>query len=212
MILNIPPLILVNDAIPAGAVRYWLRIASGEPDSTIYVADSTKRRWIAILTAFGVWPILKTALINEQYTITETPDTTGVSHDRRSKTSTSASLQEKKYKKKKKKVLDPVVESRFDQFWDAWPRKVGRSLAWRAWQKTSAGTDDRLFQQIMTAVEALTLHWIQDPRPDRYKIHASTWLNQERWLDELVPTLPTRVTRTHALLGSADRFLERQQS
>ena len=206
MILNIPPLILVNDAIPAGAVRYWLRIASGEPDSTIYVADSTKRRWIAILTAFGVWPIAETALINEQLAITELTDTTGVSQDRRSKLSKRDSL------RKKKRVLDPIVESRFDQFWDAWPRKVGRSLAWRAWQKTSAGTDDRLFQQIMTAVEALTLHWIQDPRPDRYKIHASTWLNQERWLDELVPTLPTRVTRTHALLGSADRFLQRQQS
>jgi hypothetical protein len=206
MILNIPPLILVNDAIPAGAVRYWLRIASGEPDNTIYVADSTKRRWIAILTAFGVWPIAETALINEQLAITELTDTTGVSQDRRSKLSKRDSL------RKKKRVLDPIVESRFDQFWAAWPHKVSRAMAVRAWLKTKAGKDDRLFQQIMEAVEALTSLWMQDPRLDRYKIHASTWLNQERWLDELVPALPTRATRTHALLGSADRFLQRQQS
>jgi len=78
--------------------------------------------------------------------------------------------------------LNPATASPpadFETFWAAYPRKVGKGAARpayvRALRKTDAGT-------ILRAIKAT--RW--DRREGlRYVPHPATWLNQERWLDEI---------------------------
>jgi len=67
----------------------------------------------------------------------------------------------------------------FEDFWRAYPRKVGKGAARKAYAKALRLTDH---DTIMVA--------LSDQRPameakeSQYIPHASTWLNQERWEDE----------------------------
>ncbi len=67
----------------------------------------------------------------------------------------------------------------FEDFWKAYPRKVGKGAARKAYAKALRFTDH---DTIMGA--------LSDQRPameakeSQYIPHASTWLNQERWEDE----------------------------
>ena len=69
----------------------------------------------------------------------------------------------------------------FCAFYEAYPRKVGRGQAYRAW--TQANPDDALVATIMEALERqIAAGKFRDPR---YTPHPSTWLNGQRWLDAL---------------------------
>jgi hypothetical protein len=69
-----------------------------------------------------------------------------------------------------------VREADFDAFWAAYPRKVGKGAARKAWVKAMSKTDRAT---IMDAVAKQ--HW---PADAQFLPHAATWLNQERWTDE----------------------------
>lgn len=64
----------------------------------------------------------------------------------------------------------------FDQFWQLYPRKIGKGQARRAFgaalKKASAA-------QILAALQKQPFH----PQ-ERFQPHPATWLNGERWLDE----------------------------
>lgn len=78
-------------------------------------------------------------------------------------------------KKNKKKIRSrPLAE--FDRFWDIYPRKTAKGAAEKAWEKACGLTDP---EKIIAAAERAT--WPTDPQ---FIPHASTWLNQKRWLDE----------------------------
>lgn len=64
----------------------------------------------------------------------------------------------------------------FADFWRAYPRKVGKGAAERAWTKALRHADA---EAIIAAVHAA--RWPDDPE---FIPHASTWLNGKRWLDE----------------------------
>lgn len=70
----------------------------------------------------------------------------------------------------------------FNKFWDAYPRKVQRPLAWNAWQCLKV--DQSLYDAIYRAVEQYkkTKQW-QDKN---YIPYPATFLQDERWLDEIV--------------------------
>lgn len=77
------------------------------------------------------------------------------------------------------------LRERFAEFWAAYPKKVGKDSAWRAWQKRRPDAD--LLALMLTAVaeQAGTLQWTRDG--GQYIPHPSTWLNQGRWQDEVMP-------------------------
>ena len=79
----------------------------------------------------------------------------------------------KKYNKKETDLL-------FNQFWSAYPRKVGKKTAYKTFIKL--GVDDLLLDKMLKAIEAWskTEQW-QDAQ---FIPHASTWLNREGWNDE----------------------------
>ena len=69
----------------------------------------------------------------------------------------------------------------FDDFWSIYPRKVARAYAERCWTKLSPAYRQLALGAISTHVEhwkARKLDWDKLP-------HCSTWLNQQRWNDEL---------------------------
>lgn len=75
-----------------------------------------------------------------------------------------------------------LVERRFDEFWAAYPKKVGKKAAWAAWKKVNP--DAELFDKIMTAIgkAKLTDQWQREN--GRFIPNPTTWLNQGRWDDE----------------------------
>lgn len=69
----------------------------------------------------------------------------------------------------------------FDEFWMIYPRKVGKLTAKKSWEKLSAENK----QKALEAIEQHKQFWEKKETEWDYIPHASTWLNQERWHDEL---------------------------
>lgn len=72
---------------------------------------------------------------------------------------------------------------RFAQFWSAYPRKVGKGAAERAWKTLKV--DDDLLKTILDAIEAQKKGRQWTSNNGQYIPHPTTWLNQKRWLDEV---------------------------
>jgi hypothetical protein len=74
-----------------------------------------------------------------------------------------------------------MFNSDFEEFWDAYPRKVGKLAAQKAYgaarRKASA-------EAILAGVMAYKRHMPHDPM---FRPHPATWLNAGRWMDEDVP-------------------------
>jgi hypothetical protein len=70
----------------------------------------------------------------------------------------------------------------FENFWQQYPKKVGKLTAKRSWEKLSQENQQK-------ALEAIVEHrkyWTAKDTDWEFIPHASTWLNQERFEDELV--------------------------
>ena len=70
----------------------------------------------------------------------------------------------------------------FNLFWAQYPKKVGKLTARRSWEKLSQENQQK-------ALEAIVEHrkyWVAKGTDWEFIPHASTWLNQERFEDELV--------------------------
>jgi hypothetical protein len=71
----------------------------------------------------------------------------------------------------------------FARFWDAYPKKVGKAEAERAWGRL--GVDEQMLSAIMAAVaeQSRQPSWRDTTR--KYVPNASTWLNGRRWEDQI---------------------------
>lgn len=81
-------------------------------------------------------------------------------------------------KKKKETPLSPNGD-RFDDFWAAVPRKVGKADARKAWAKACKSADP---QAIIDAVSRYAVE--REGQDPKYTKHPAAWLNAERWTDE----------------------------
>lgn len=87
---------------------------------------------------------------------------------------------EKKEIKKKEKKYDPA----FLLFWERYPRKEGKAVAYASWQSKLKTWGDETRVSIMAGLTSQLMTWNTwqgDQR--RYIPMPSTWLNQERWRD-----------------------------
>lgn len=79
------------------------------------------------------------------------------------------------------KAPDEWLEAFDAHFWPAYPRKVSKPAALRAWRRIKPHDDDR-FNTIMDGLDRWVAYW-QDK--DRDVIcHPATWLNGQRWEDQ----------------------------
>jgi hypothetical protein len=70
----------------------------------------------------------------------------------------------------------------FDEFWSLYPRKIAKATAKKAWAKLSA-------EQQLMAAKAINTHceyWKAKETELEFIPHASSWLNGERYEDEIV--------------------------
>lgn len=79
-------------------------------------------------------------------------------------------------------VSGVVVEEPFDTFWKEYPRKVGKGDARKKFAKALTKTS---FDNIMEALRRVkaSAQWQKDG--GQFVPHPATWLNQERWDDEV---------------------------
>jgi len=75
-----------------------------------------------------------------------------------------------------------LTEERFNEFWAAYPKKVGKKAAEAAWKKIKPDAD--FHDRIMTAIgrARVTEQWTREG--GRFIPNPATWLNQGRWDDE----------------------------
>ena len=75
-----------------------------------------------------------------------------------------------------------VTAERFDAFWNAYPKKIGKGGAEKAFKKIKPSGD--LLQKMLDAVEQQRQsdQWRRDN--GQYIPNPATWLNQTRWEDE----------------------------
>jgi len=71
------------------------------------------------------------------------------------------------------------ISTKFDQFWELYPRKVGKGKARQAFEKALEKTD---LETILDGVEAYIDH--EGYNDMEFIAHPTTWLNGERWDDE----------------------------
>ena len=71
---------------------------------------------------------------------------------------------------------------RFESFWSAYPRKVGKGNARKAWDRLKP--PDALVDRMLAAItsQAKSSQWRKDG--GRFIPHPATWLNQSRWEDD----------------------------
>ncbi|QHC93847.1 replication protein [Pseudomonas sp. R84] len=83
----------------------------------------------------------------------------------------------------------------FEVFWKLYPNKKAKANARKAWDKLKPSTELR--QTLMTALGShrLSRDWTKDD--GQYVPMASTWLNGERWHDELAPATGKSSTFTN---------------
>lgn len=82
----------------------------------------------------------------------------------------------------KKQEAQKELADRFNRFWAAYPRHVGKAVALKSFEKIHP--DEETLTAMLTAIE-----WQRNTRQWRenngqFIPHPSTWLNQRRWEDE----------------------------
>ena len=100
--------------------------------------------------------------------------------------------------------MESTSDPRFDEFWRAYPRKVGKGEARRVFARAIKKTT------LAVMLEALRWQRTQDQwitNGGAYIPHPSTWLHGERWDDE-PSTVPTLKKQTVSNLRAIDAWLK----
>lgn len=86
-------------------------------------------------------------------------------------------------------------DPRFDQFWSAYPRRVGKGKAREQFARAMTKTT---LDAVLSALEwqRRSSQWLKDG--GQFIPHPATWLHQERWDDQPVelPSVSDRTART----------------
>ena len=74
------------------------------------------------------------------------------------------------------------VKKRFEEFWDGYPKKVGKGAAERAWAKIKPS--EELLQKMLKAIEIQKQSFDWTKEGGQFIPYPATWLNGKRWEDE----------------------------
>ena len=99
---------------------------------------------------------------------------------------------------KKTRAKSTDVPDGFAEFWHEYPKKDGRAKAMESWKKRGLDSDSALREVVMAALarHRTFRQWTKDD--GQFIPHASTWLNQERYLDDVSPGTPAGHVPHHA--------------
>jgi hypothetical protein len=100
-------------------------------------------------------------------------------------------LQAEEAGKPKKRARDAIPDEYpydFEEFWKVYPRREGKALAFKRWQKLNLGQKRRAYVALKRQLEFLTAK--TRDRNGNLCPHAATWLNQGRFDDDPVHAEP----------------------
>lgn len=107
-----------------------------------------------------------------------------------------------------------LVEQQYEQFWQSYPRKMGKKEGLKAWKRLCA--DDALFTAIMNALESSKQWWKSNRTETRYIPYPATWINGEHWKNEVVSSVESGHESTTGMSNQKKNrfhnFTERQYS
>lgn len=99
----------------------------------------------------------------------------------------------------------PVAREDFDKFWAAYPRRIAKGAARKAWDKALKNGADP--EEIIWGARAYA-SLPRDPADGlKYVAHPATWLNGERWTDEADPEPEPRPSTTTSRVAQVDDAL-----
>jgi hypothetical protein len=75
--------------------------------------------------------------------------------------------------------MNATQMDQFEQFWRAYPRRIGKGAARKAFEKALKLAT---VEEIMTGLSRQLSYYAS--REQQFIPHPTTWLNQERWADE----------------------------
>ncbi len=78
-----------------------------------------------------------------------------------------------------------IYTSDFLVFWSAYPKKIGKGSAYKAWKKIKSTKE--LLTEMLSAIKKQINSNDWKKENGQYIPHPSTWLNTNRWEDELPP-------------------------
>lgn len=88
-------------------------------------------------------------------------------------------------KEVRSKEVNTLVKERFDLFWEKYPRKVAKKIAFKAWEKQKCHNGK--FEDVMIGVEAYRVAC--EGKEQQFIAHPASWINAERWDDEISTTV-----------------------
>ena len=89
--------------------------------------------------------------------------------------------------KNTKKVSPAEMEREFDQLWQLYPRKIGRKKAFDSYKKARK-IKKIPFETVQNGLYRYIKYLESQAIEEQYIMHASTWFNQEKWLDDYITT------------------------
>lgn len=99
-------------------------------------------------------------------------------------------------KRREEKNYARAREARFDEFWEVYPRKVGKGQAEKAWKTAVKDTDpDDILAGLRSQLPKLT------QSETKFIPYPTTWLNGDRWEDQLTESTGTDGDRPVAFAG-----------
>ncbi len=92
------------------------------------------------------------------------------------------------------------ADALFDTFWTAYPSKVGKDAAKKAFAKRKP-TPELLSEMLKAIAEQKTsLAWVKED--GQFIPHPATWLNQGRWMDEVPGSICAAPVQSTRLAGA----------
>ena len=101
-----------------------------------------------------------------------------------------------------------VASDDFDAFWNAYPRKTGKTQASKAWSKLKQVDRTKAVDILPTHVA----YWHRAGTATQFIPHPATWLNGRRWEDELPSTSSQQPRRQAPGMDAVRRLMEEAQN
>lgn len=90
--------------------------------------------------------------------------------------------------KEREREKNTAADAAFETFWAAYPKKIGKGQAVKAWRSASKRANTAA---ILSGLDAARATWAAARTETKFIPNPSTWLNGDRWADEIAPSAPT---------------------
>jgi hypothetical protein len=99
--------------------------------------------------------------------------------------------------------VTPATSSSFERFWEAYPRKVSKQHAAKAWRKAVPNAHTVVVHQILASLEAWNAYWQADGTDPKFIPYPASWLAKRHWLEDDPVAAPSRVDERNDLIRRA---------